>query len=193
MKHTLVLLPLALLASCAGDVEPKHLTLHQLCASGDATPETIQYFLDLGTDVNLMHEVDLVPLRLTIDVDGDGEPDDSRGSMSPLGLAAMFGNEDAVLHLIQAGAEVDRRCYSGRQPLYLAARFNSNPEVIKLLLASGADVNAKLDDGVTPLHVAAYGNSNPEVIKLLLASGADVSELPDGLREEIEEKLKQDN
>ena len=61
-------------------------------------------------------------------------------------------------------------------PLMLATRFSSTPEIIKLLLKNGADVNATglpALVGITPLMFAAMFSS-PEVVKLLLDNGADV-------------------
>ena len=52
----------------------------------------------------------------------------------------------------------------------LAARYNTNPEVISVLIRAGASPNTSGD--TTPLHHAARYNTNPEVISVLIKAGA---------------------
>ena len=54
--------------------------------------------------------------------------------------------------------------------LHLAARFNSNPAVIKALFKASADAHAVLK--WSPLHEAAVSNENPAVVETLLKAGA---------------------
>ena len=121
----------ALIGGCEPFEEP-HLTLHALCESGDATPERIQAFLDLGVDVNATREMDLVALDLTKDEDGDGEPDDLRGAMTPLQLAAMNCDLEAVEFLIKAGGDSSLGAYGERSPLQFAAGNNDDARVTAL-------------------------------------------------------------
>ena len=143
----------ALIGGCEPFEEP-HLTLHALCESGDATPERIQAFLDLGVDVNATREMDLVALDLTKDEDRDGEPDDLRGAMTPLQLAAMNCDLEAVEFLIKAGGDSSLGAYGERSPLQLAASNNDDARVTALFIRAGADVNTRNWGGATPLHAA---------------------------------------
>ena len=68
--HRLVIAVVSLIVAIIwmGGCEPfdePHLTLHALCESGDATPERIQAFLDLGVDVNTSDEKGWTPLDRT--------------------------------------------------------------------------------------------------------------------------------
>ncbi len=98
------------------------------------------------------------------------------GSRTPLHLhkAAQFSeNPDIIDALIQAGAYINAKTYSGQTPLHWAAEHNKNPNLIYPLIQAGAEINAKDNDGNTPLHLAAKNNNNPEVIALLIALGAN--------------------
>ena len=125
--------------------EAEYLTLHQLCASEDATSSQVQQFLEFGADINGMHT----------DVG------------SPLMVAARHSNIEVVSVLLEAGAAVNAKDEYGETPLHGAASWNENPEVISVLLKAGADVNAKDESGETPLHVAVF-TQDPEVISVLL-------------------------
>jgi len=85
---------------------------------------------------------------------------------------ARSGTAAQVEAAIKAGAKVDARTGDGLTPLLLAARFNTNADVVSVLLNAGA----KLDDrdpqeGATALLYAAKYNSNPAVISILLRAG----------------------
>ena len=58
-------------------------------------------------------------------------------------------------------------------PIMVAARFNSNPEIIKALVAAGADANyADALFSQHPLAIAC-GYNNIEVVRALIEAGAD--------------------
>ena len=92
----------------------------------------------------------------------------------PLGLAAFFGQVDAVRQLLDRGAEVSTaaRNFMQVQPLHAAVAARSQPAV-ELLLAHGADANARQQVGYTPLMGAASGGRE-DLVDLLIAHGADV-------------------
>jgi hypothetical protein len=58
--------------------------------------------------------------------------------------------------------------------MVLAARFNSNPDVVTIFLRAGVDINARGGDGDPPLS-AATENQSPGVVAALLKAGADVN------------------
>ena len=54
-RHILGISLLAFLVTCSPPPEKnevEYLTIHELCACGEITKEKIQYFLDLGVDIN---------------------------------------------------------------------------------------------------------------------------------------------
>lgn len=87
---------------------------------------------------------------------------------TPLMIAAMRGEADAVQALIAHGASVNQ---AGWSPLHYAATGGS-VEVVKVLLARGAALEARSPNGSTPLMMAAkYGSE--DAVDALLAAGAD--------------------
>ncbi|MGH9675514.1 MAG: ankyrin repeat domain-containing protein, partial [Candidatus Acidiferrum sp.] len=93
--------------------------------------------------------------------------------LTPLHLAAVFGNKDVVELLLASKADVNAKANNGDTPLHFAAA-SGHKEVAELLLASKAEVNATDEDGDTPLHYAAF-KGHKDVAELLLASKAEVN------------------
>ena len=91
----------------------------------------------------------------------------------PLGLAAFFGQTEAVDLLLARGGDVNMpsRNAQGVNALH-AALAGPSPDLARALLAAGADVNATQQSGVTPLHEAAH-NGRADLVRLLLEHGAD--------------------
>lgn len=99
---------------------------------------------------------------------------------TPLGLAAFFGNADAVKVLLDHGATVDLRDKSRFANTALdAAVASDHAEVVRILLAAGANVNVRDGADYTPLHKAA-ANGNVEILRILLDHGADVGAAREG-------------
>ena len=76
--------------------------------------------------------------------------------------------------IFDSEVDVTARDEHGETLLHVAARWNTNPEVIKNLIASGAKVDSRSNSGVTPLHVAAVSNGNPAIVEILLQAGAEL-------------------
>lgn len=91
--------------------------------------------------------------------------------VTPLHLAAGFGDKFDITVLLKAGADANARIQGGLTPLHLAVRNSS--EAILILLDAGAEVDARTEDGWTPLHFAC--GSSPAAALVLLAAGADVN------------------
>jgi ankyrin repeat protein len=89
-----------------------------------------------------------------------------------LHLAAFFGHADAVLLLLQRGAEVRAvaRNDLAVEPLNSAAA-GGHVEAARLLLDAGADANAEMSQGFRPLD-AAIQNGSSELQELLASYGA---------------------
>jgi ankyrin repeat protein/serine/threonine protein kinase len=101
---------------------------------------------------------------------------DHRGR-TPIFYAAENTNENAMLRLIAAGADVNKADGGGITPA-LEAACNENGKVIYALIAAGADVNKADKDGRTPALMAAgdYHTEHTEkVLCALIAAGADVN------------------
>lgn len=98
----------------------------------------------------------------------------SKGNETALHMAARQGNSypEICQLLIEHGARIDVRDYSGAQPLHWAARSNCVP-VCELLLQSGADIEALNATGWSPLHSAVAAGAM-ETAMLLIAHGADL-------------------
>lgn len=88
--------------------------------------------------------------------------------------AVHFSRKIAMVKLLlEAGASVDLRIFSGHTALHAAAQ-NGSAEIVALLIRHGAGVSIRGLYGQTPLHLAAmYGHE--AVIRLLVAAGADVA------------------
>ncbi|MEO7241296.1 MAG: ankyrin repeat domain-containing protein [Variovorax sp.] len=89
---------------------------------------------------------------------------------SPLMMAAIKGQKDVVLRLLQRDAAVNK---PGWTPLHYAAS-SGQVEIMKILLDRYAFIDAESPNGSTPLMMAAmYGSTDS--VKLLLAEGADTA------------------
>lgn len=88
---------------------------------------------------------------------------------TPLMMAAMKGQIEVCLALLEQGAQVNPG--AGWTPLHYAASGNSLPAV-RLLLERGAHINARAPNRSTALMMAAQYAAE-EVIGVLLATGAD--------------------
>ena len=98
----------------------------------------------------------------------------SPDGFTPLGLAAFFGNAEAVNALLDAGAEVNMASRETMKltPLASALAVQRN-DIARTLIEHGANVNVKGDNDVAPLHTAA-ARGNIESATLLLDHGADI-------------------
>lgn len=90
-----------------------------------------------------------------------------------LAWAVYWDNEDAVVRLIDAGADPNIANAYGVTPLHLATK-NRNPDITEKLLKGEADPNIALWSGETPVMTAAKTGVN-EVVSRLIAYGADVN------------------
>ncbi len=81
------------------------------------------------------------------------EKEPSRAS-SPLITAAVFGETEIALALIEAGADVNYKNNDGSTALITAAFF-CRTEIVMILLENGADKNAINNDGRTALESVA--------------------------------------
>jgi uncharacterized protein len=92
--------------------------------------------------------------------------------VTPLAMAALYGNAAMLDRLIKAGADAKQLGPNGETMVMLAAR-NGNPQAITVLLEAGADVNARESIRGTTALMWAVEQKHPEAVKILLAAGAD--------------------
>lgn len=91
---------------------------------------------------------------------------------TPLGCMAEKGQRDAVLYLLQHGAQVNVYNDNGYTPLMLAV-WSKQTEIARLLLDSGADVHARDNEGKTALRFALAPSGDASSVELLIERGAD--------------------
>lgn len=92
---------------------------------------------------------------------------------TPLHLAALNGHKDAVLLLIEKGAEVNLKSLPEQRTALHFAAWKGHTDVVRLLLEKGAKIDALESDGETPLYYAA-ASGDLACVKLLVEKGARV-------------------
>lgn len=119
---------------------------------------------------------DVDRLRALLDGDASLANAWAADGFQPLGLAAFFGQIEAVRVLVERSAEVDSPSRNDMKvrPLHSAAAA-SDPEtrleISKLLLEAGADPNAPQQDDFTPL-MEADQHGDERLRALLVEHGA---------------------
>jgi ankyrin repeat protein len=94
----------------------------------------------------------------------------SDNQKSILMYAIWLGNDDAVRHLLEKGAEINAKDSEGVTPLLLAI-YKDRTEIALELIKRGADVNATAKDGSTPIIMSTF-KKNKAVEKAILDAAA---------------------
>lgn len=102
-----------------------------------------------------------------LDVNNRDKAHDER---TPLHAAAYEGHVEAVLALIEAGADVSALNNKQETPLFAAA-YRGRAPIVQLLLNKQVDVNVQNNSQNTPLHLAIVSR-HKETVQLLLNAGA---------------------
>ena len=97
--------------------------------------------------------------------------------LSLLHIAAAFGQEQLVSHLLDRGALVNKNAenQTNETPLHLATLYRDDEtasRVVDRLIANGAELNAPQRGGQTALHHAVARGSKP-IVETLVLAGAD--------------------
>lgn len=93
---------------------------------------------------------------------------------TPLHSAAMAGQIDAVMFLLEHGADPDARNTADQSPLLYAAYMN-HADIVSALIESGAPFDYRDTRNLSPLLFAARQGS-AEVVRLLVEKGAAFDE-----------------
>lgn len=100
---------------------------------------------------------------------------------TPLHLACLYDNPDALTYLLNYGADVHVRDLQGDTPLHLAAS-RGQAEIATSLLDAGCDINLRSRYGRTALDKALRSRNisdDGHVIELLLLRGSSISNVDD--------------
>ncbi|MBC6441364.1 MAG: ankyrin repeat domain-containing protein [Rhodospirillales bacterium] len=113
-----------------------------------------------------------------------------KDGLTPLHVAARYGNMKEIKALIEAEANIKAEYGDGYTPLHEAAS-NGTAETVKALIDAGANIKAQDGSGWTPLHWAAH-DGTAETVEALIDRGAEMrartkdGKLPAGLAEDNE-------
>lgn len=99
----------------------------------------------------------------------------SERGISLLTIAASNSNIEVIKLLLAQGADLSFRTeMGGETALMQAARYNTNPDILKLLIKSGLKVNDTNDFNETAFTIALEKSSDEDIIRLLISNGADI-------------------
>lgn len=131
-----------------------------------------------GADTNLISAENVTPVELAVGTENPAlqsfiVEDTSASTLGrALLIAAGMGLTDAVVTLIDNGADSNYRHPEENLSALDAALVRDKDEVAKFLIDVGADVNGRFTNNATPLHIAASQGST-EMVAYLLDYGAD--------------------
>lgn len=84
---------------------------------------------------------------------------------TPLKVAIVWGDKDAVKILLKAGADVNAKLEDGYTPLHHAVA-QGDLDMVRILVVNGARINEQNTDGDTPMDIALLQRNN-EITELL--------------------------
>ena len=126
------------------------MTLIYYAVTGGCSKKTLQAIMDHGFDVNPM----------------------DKDNKSPLMIACLNGNVDAIHILVNAGADPNIQGTKGTTLIHHAVAGGCNKETLQAIINHGSNVNATAEDCLTPLMFACH-EGNVEALNVLLNAGAD--------------------
>ncbi len=160
-----------------------------LIATARVLPEIVDMLLEGGADANLGNGLRYPLLNAVSNENPAGRKQMVQSLVShgaradvrdaniatPLQLAALRGDADAVAAVLAGHPDLNAQDKNGNSALhfalYVSPSFNVT-EVVKLLLEAGINPNLRDKDGTTALHLAVTKNKR-DLAELLLASKAN--------------------
>jgi ankyrin repeat protein len=147
------------------------------------TPETIQFLIDNGAEVNPKDPQVNRPLATAIENNqiklveilinnGANIHYTGENGWTFLMIAVQTGNSEIADFLIKKGINVNKKTRDGACALGLAAEYGKT-ECIKILIDHGAEVNPKDCRVISPLFVAVVNNQK-NAVETLIECGANV-------------------
>ena len=139
------------------------------------------FVLATGVAANPYHDAvgsdDTNLLKRLISSKAPGLDETGPGGQSPLMMAVLMGKDEAVKHLLAAGADTKVGEQDGYTPLH-GAGFQGRAEIARMLVAHGLDPNEMHRDGYTPIHRACWGaeERHTDTVRVLLESGVSPSQ-----------------
>ena len=103
--------------------------------------------------------------------------DKDKNGDTPLHIAALHGQVNAVQVLLDAGADVNARNNDGAftpGDLWNILGASGHPDPVALLTVHGVDAN-DMKNGYTPLTLAVFSIRHKQIVQMLVAKGADVN------------------
>ena len=133
----------------------------------DAPWGTVESCFEAIHSAARMRDVEAVRRELAAGVDVDvvnGRAANGDGGNTALWFAAQGpwpGGVEVARLLINAGADINRKCEHGRTALQIAAAWG-HLDVVQLLIENGADPTIRDDEGMTPSMIAAGSKRVPD-------------------------------
>ncbi|MFH1113810.1 MAG: ankyrin repeat domain-containing protein [Pseudomonadota bacterium] len=138
-------------------------------------PEMVELLLDNGADINAKDHSGMTALAWAVN-DGRSETMKllrTRGSKMTLAIAVSLRDTQEMMHLIQAGVDVNARDESGSSAVVAAVRMG-DVELVKFLLDNGVRVDGTAQ-GAQALRIAE-DKDYKEIVHLLRDRGAGTGE-----------------
>lgn len=168
--------------------EPQRLRTATMLAAERGDINSLTLLIALGADLEARSDEGWMALHhaaasdraraIRLLIAGAADPDgrETLQGMTPLMIASLLANTDAIAALLDGGASIDATAEDGAVALHFAAasRDRDAPLALAELLIRGAVPDWRRDDGWTPLMVAVEAAST-DAAGVLLDLGADPS------------------
>lgn len=136
-------------------------------ASTTATePYNKSYLYDYLNDTTTKAPTEEPTTTVTSAIDNVNLAD--KNGVTLLMQAAKSGNDWAVQHLLNSGADVQSRDKDGWSALMYAVRYQNSINIVNMLIEKGAHARVRNNYNATPLLLAANYSQNPQILSLLL-------------------------
>jgi len=105
-------------------------------------------------------------------LEAGGDIDVNEEGFTALSIAALLGNTNLFIKLVESGADIHERIYGGGPILIAAVGFEAK-DIVRYLLTVYEDIEIADSGGNTALFYAA-NNGNLEILNMLIENGANI-------------------